>query len=70
MVLLSDKWIIRCCLAMDYWVIVIILRSMCETTLSGGLGIVIALVNTVCSCHSYNYHNWKGTCVNHVIFIK
>ncbi len=57
MVLLSDKLIIRCCLAMDYWVIVIVLRSMCGTTLSGGLDIVIALVNTVCSCHSCNYRN-------------
>ncbi len=28
MVLLSDKQIIKCCLAVDYWVIVIMLGSM------------------------------------------
>ncbi len=37
---------------------------------SQGLGIVTALVNTVCSCHSCNYCSWEGTCVNHVISLS
>ncbi len=70
MVLLSDEWITQCCLAADYWAIVVVLRSMCGATFSWGLGKVTALVNTVCSCCSCNYRSWEGTRVNHVIFIK
>ncbi len=46
------------------------LRSTCGGTFSQGLGIVTALVNTVCSCHSCNYHSWEGTRINHVISLS
>ncbi len=46
------------------------LRSTCGGTFSGGLGIVTALVNTVCSCRSCNYRSWEGTCVNHIISLS
>ncbi len=65
MVLLGDEQIIRCCLAADFWAIVILLRSMHGATFSWGLGIVTALVNTVCRCHS-----WEGTRINHVISLS
>ncbi len=70
MVLLSNEWITKCCLAADFWVIVIVLRSTCRATFSQGLGIVTALVNTVCSCRSCNYHSWESTRVNHVILLS
>ncbi len=37
---------------------------------SRGLGIVTALVNTVCSCHGCNYRSWEGTHVNHIISLS
>ncbi len=70
MVLLSNEGIIKCCLTVDYWVIVIVLRSMHRAMFSRGLGIVTALVNTVCSCCSCNCHSWKGTHVNHIISLS
>ncbi len=66
-VLLSNKWITKCCLAADFWVIVVMLRSTRGAMFSRGLGIVTALVNTVCSCRSCNYHSWESTHVNHII---
>ncbi len=70
MVLLSNKWIIKCCLAVDFWAIVVMLRSMCRAMFSQGLGIVTALVNTVCSCCSCNYRSCKGTHISHVISLS
>ncbi len=70
MVLLSDEQINKCCLAADFWAIVVVLRSTRGGTFSQGLGIVTALVNTVCSCRSCNYHSWEGTRVNHVISLS
>ncbi len=70
MVLLSDERIIKCCLAAEFWAIVVVLKSTHGSTFSRGLGVVTALVNTVCSCRSCNYRGSKGTRVNHVIFIK
>ncbi len=37
---------------------------------SRGLGIVTALVNTACSCHSCNYRSWEGNCINHIILLN
>ena len=68
--LLSDARIVRCCLAADYWAIVVVLRSTRGVTFSWGLGEVTALVNTVCSGHSCYCRSWEGTHVDHVIFIK
>ncbi len=70
MVLLSNEWITTCCLAVDFWVIVIVLRSTHGAMFSQGLDIITALVNTVCSCHSCNYRSWESTCVNHVILLS
>ncbi len=67
---LSNERIVRCCLAVDYWVIVVVLRSTHGATFSWGLGIVTALVNTACSCRSCNYRSWEGTRVNHVISLS
>ncbi len=46
------------------------LRSTRGAMFSQGLGIVTALVNTACSCHSCNYHSWEGTCINHIILLN
>ncbi len=70
MVLLSDEQITECCLAVDLWAIVVMLRSMHEAMFSWGLGIVTALVNTVCNCCSCNYHSWEGTHVNYIISLS
>ncbi len=70
MVLLSDEQITKCCLAVDFWAIVIMLKSTHGSTFSRELGTVTALVNMVCSCHSCNYHSWEGTHVNHVISLS
>ncbi len=69
-VLLSEERIIRCCLAVDYWAAVAMLRYMHGATIIRSLGIVTALVNVVCSCRSCNYCSWKGTHVNHVISLN
>ncbi len=56
-VLLSNEQIIKCCLAVDYWMKVIVLRSTCRLRFSGGLGIVTAfifLVSSILSC-TYMY---------------
>ncbi len=68
--LLSDARIVRCCLAADYWAIVVVLRSTRGVTFSWGLGEVTALVNTVCICHSCYCRSWEGTRIDHVIFFK
>ncbi len=70
MVLLSDARIVGCCLAADFWTIAVVLKSAYGSTFSWGLGSVTALVNTVCSCRSCNYHSWEGTRVNHVISLS
>ncbi len=62
---LSDARIVRCCLAADYWVIVVVLRNMHGVMFSWSLGEVTALINMVCSCRS-----WEGTRVNHVISLN
>ncbi len=67
MVLLSNKQINKCCLAADFWVIAVVLRSTCGAMFSQDFGIVTALVNMVCSFHNCNYCSWEGTHVNHII---
>ncbi len=69
-VLLSDEWIIRCCLAVDYWAAVAMLRCMPGAMIIRSLGTVTALVNAVYSCRGCNYRSWKGTCINHIISLN
>ncbi len=70
MVLLSNEQINKCCLAADFWAIVVMLRSMHGVMFSWGLGEVTALVNTVCSCRGCNCHSWEGTRFNHIISLS
>ncbi len=62
---LSNAQIVRCCLAADY----LSDSHHTEEYVWGNIFLrpwqVTALVNTVCSCCS-----WEGTHINHVIFIK
>ncbi len=69
-VLLSEKQIMRCCLAADYWAAVAVLRCMHGAMIIWSLGTVTALVNVVYSCCSCNYCSWEGNCVSHVISLN
>ncbi len=68
--LLSDEWIIRCCLVADYWAAVAMLRCTLGSMIIRGLGTVTALVNTVCSCCGCDYRSWKSIHVNHIISLN
>ncbi len=70
MVLMSDERINKCCLAADFWAIVVMLRSTHGVMSSWGLGKVTALVNMVCSCRGCNCCSWEGTHINHVISLS
>ncbi len=70
MVLLSDEWIMRCCVAVDYWATVAVLRCTLVAMVIWGLGTVTALVNAVCSCCGCNYRSRKDIHVNHIISLN
>ncbi len=69
-VLLSEERIIRCCLAVDYWAAVAVLRCMHGAMIIRSLGTVTALVNMVYSCRGCNYRSWEGTRINHAISLN